>query len=149
MCMDKPMQPAAQQPLGFWTSRAGEAIRARTRGRLSDLGMTQPEWWALHQLPLHPTGVAVDAMVATIGPNESDGAIVDAVDSAVGKGWIDRQTDRLHFTPAGREQFEAAAQVQRELNDERRQGISNDDYETTIRVLQRTIDNVGGHAWHW
>ncbi|SNT00025.1 hypothetical protein SAMN05421642_10818 [Rhodococcoides kyotonense] len=28
------------------------------------------------------------------------------------------------------------------------QGISQDDFATTIRVLQRTIENVGGDAWH-
>ena len=35
------------------------------------------------------------------------------------------------------------------LQDERMQGISQDDFATTIRVLQRTIENVGGDAWHW
>ena len=44
---------------------------------------------------------------------------------------------------------DAAAEVQRELNDERRRGVSDDDYATTIEVLQRTITNVGGSAWHW
>ena len=32
MCMNKQaMQPPANQPIGFWTARAGEAIRTRTR----------------------------------------------------------------------------------------------------------------------
>ncbi len=40
-------------------------------------------------------------------------------------------------------------EVQKVLQDERMQGISVEDYETTITVLQRTIVNVGGDAWHW
>lgn len=43
MCMNKQaMQPPANQPIGFWTARAGEAIRTRTRGALEAIGVTQP-----------------------------------------------------------------------------------------------------------
>lgn len=39
--------------------------------------------------------------------------------------------------------------IQRGLESERMQGITNDEYVTTITVLQRMIANVGGDAWHW
>ncbi|OKH66368.1 hypothetical protein EB72_05355 [Mycobacterium sp. SWH-M1] len=143
------MQPAALQPLGFWTVRAGEAIRARTRGRLAELGVTQPEWWVLHQLSMHPSGMEENEIIAIVGPNESDESIVDAIAAGVGKGWIDRAGSRVRLTDDGADRFHAAAEVQRQLNDERRQGISDREYATTIEVLQRTITNVGGNAWHW
>lgn len=143
------MQPAALQPLGFWTARAGEAIRARTRGRLAELGVTQPQWWVLHQLSLHPTGMSDGDIVSVVGPNDSDEAIVHAIASGIERGWIARSGELVRLTDTGTEQFHAAAEVQRELNDERRQGISDRDYATTIEVLQRTITNVGGDAWHW
>lgn len=143
------MQPAALQPLGFWTVRAGEAIRARTRGRLAELGVTQPEWWVLHQLSMHPSGMEENEIIAIVGPNESDESIVDAIAAGVGKGWIDRAGSRVRLTDDGADRFHAAAEVQRQLNDERRQGISDCEYATTIEVLQRTITNVGGDAWHW
>ncbi len=143
------MQPAALQPLGFWTVRAGEAIRARTRGRLAELGVTQPEWWVLHQLSMHPSGMEENEVIAIVGPNESDESIVDAIAAGVGKGWIDRAGSRVRLTDDGADRFHAAAEVQRQLNDERRQGISDREYATTIEVLQRTITNVGGDAWHW
>ena len=143
------MQPAALQPLGFWTARAGEAIRARTRGRLAELGVTQPEWWVLHQLSLHPTGMSDGDIVSVVGPNDSDEAIVHAIASGIERGWIARSGELVRLTDTGTQRFHAAAEVQRELNDERRQGISDRDYATTIEVLQRTITNVGGDAWHW
>ncbi|MCY4669545.1 MAG: hypothetical protein OXC29_16365, partial [Rhodococcus sp.] len=65
------MQPPANQPIGFWTARAGEAIRTRTRGALEAIGVTQPGWWVLHQLSLHPEGVERAVLLRTIGPNES------------------------------------------------------------------------------
>ncbi|RPA06142.1 hypothetical protein [Gordonia sp. OPL2] len=147
--MTREMQPPLRQPIGFWTVRAGEAIGRRTRSRLADVGVAQPEWWVLHQLSLHPAGLDDDTMIATVGPNAGDGTILEAIDSALGKRWIERRGGRLRWTEMGRAQFEVAAGVQRELEAERRQGISDDEYETTIRVLQRTIANVGGDAWHW
>ncbi|MEH3139541.1 MAG: MarR family winged helix-turn-helix transcriptional regulator [Mycobacterium kyogaense] len=147
--MKPEMQPAALQPLGFWAVRAGEAIRARTRGRLSELDVTQPEWWVLHQLSMHPAGMTDSEIVSIVGPNESDESIVQAIATGVDKGWFDRSGERLRLTDAGLGRFHAAAEVQRQLNDERRQGISDHDYATTIDVLQRTITNVGGNAWHW
>lgn len=35
------------------------------------------------------------------------------------------------------------------LQEERMQGITEEEFVTTITVLQRTIKNVGGDAWHW
>ena len=38
--------------------------------------------------------------------------------------------------------------MQSELETERRRGISDEEFITAITVMQRTIDNVGGSAWH-
>ncbi|WP_240431276.1 MarR family winged helix-turn-helix transcriptional regulator [Mycobacterium kyogaense] len=111
--------------------------------------MTQPEWWVLHQLSMHPSGREENEIIAIVGPNESDESIVAAINSGVDRGWIDRAGSRVRLTDDGADRFHAAAEVQRQLNDERRQGISDREYATTIEVLQRTITNVGGNAWHW
>ena len=143
------MQPALRQPIGFWTVRAGEAIGHRTRSRLEAAGVPQPQWWVLHQLSLHPAGVDEQTMVDTIGPNADVPTIEQAIESAIANGWVQRSGARLLSTPLGRDRFAVAARIQQELEAERRAGISDAEYETTIRVLQRTIDNVGGDAWHW
>jgi hypothetical protein len=143
------MQPPARQPIGFWTGRAAEAIRTRIRAALAEIDVTQPEWWVLHQLSLHPDGVERAAVVDTIGSNDTPAVIEAAIDGAVGKGWIDVDGTRLRPTETGTERFRRAAAVQEGLQAERMQGISVEDYATTITVLQKTIANVGGDAWHW
>jgi hypothetical protein len=143
------MQPPARQPIGFWTLRAGEAIRGCTRGALEEIGMTQPEWWVLHQLSLHPEGVGRAETVETIGPNESPAVIESAIDSAIEKGWIRAESAHLMPSESGVTQFERAARVQKALQDERMEGITAEDFVTTVTVLQKTIANVGGDAWHW
>lgn len=143
------MQPPSRQPIGFWTARAGEAIRARTRGALAGIGVTQPEWWVLHQLSLHPGGVERATVVETIGPNDTPAVIESAIDGAIEKDWIRADGAHLRATEAGTERFGRAAQLQQELQAERMVGISEEDFATTITVLQKTITNVGGDAWHW
>ncbi|OZC65427.1 MarR family transcriptional regulator [Rhodococcus sp. 06-470-2] len=145
----RPMQPPERQPIGFWTARAGEAIRARTRGALHEIGVTQPEWWLLHQISLHPAGAERAETIEKIGHNDTPEVIVEAIDSAESKGWIVESNSRLTFTPDGRDVFRRAADLQNMLQEERMRGISEADFVTTIEVLQRTIENVGGNAWHW
>jgi DNA-binding MarR family transcriptional regulator len=149
MTSNKPMQPPERQPIGFWTVRAGEAIRARIRGALHDIGLTQPEWWLLHQISLHPAGADRAETIEKIGHNDTPEAIVEAIESARAKGLVVESNSRVTFTPEGEALFRRAADVQQMLQDERMQGIGQEEFVTTIRVLQRTIQNVGGDAWHW
>lgn len=144
-----PMQPPENQPIGFWTVRAGEAIRNRTRSALEAVDVPQPQWWVLHQLTLHPDGMDRTAMVKRIGPNDSDAVVSEAIDAALAQGRASDDGERLHLTPTGRAAFDRAAAVQDELQQERMQGITHEEFVTTIRVLQRTCENVGADVWHW
>ena len=143
------MQPPERQPIGFWTQRAAEAIRARTRGALEGIGMTQPEWWIVQQISRHPDGVARSTIVDVIGHNDTPEVAAAAVDTAAEKGWVVTTGGLLALTPSGAEQLARAAALQEALDRERRQGVTAEDHVTTIVVLQKTIANVGGDAWHW
>ncbi|MDJ0363127.1 MarR family winged helix-turn-helix transcriptional regulator [Rhodococcus sp. H29-C3] len=148
-----PMQPPAKQPLGFWTARAGEAIGQHTRAALAEIGLSQPEWWVLHQLSLYPKGLDRSTMIETIGPNMGSdietGYIETAIATVASKRWLTESESTLRLTPNGKVQFRRGADVQRALADQRMQGITDAEFATTITVLQRTIANVGGEAWHW
>lgn len=148
--MNRPaMQPPEKQPIGFWTLRAGEALAQRIRSSLEAVGVPQPQWWVLHQLTEHPHGMDQTAMVDRIGPNQSGEVVRDAIEDALEHGRVTREGEILHLTPAGREAFDRAAVVQQQLADERMQGISQEEYVTTITVLQRMCRNVGADVWHW
>ena len=143
------MQPPASQPIGFWTVRAGEAIRARIRAALAEIDVTQPEWWVLHQLSLHPDGVERAAVVDVIGSNDTPAVIEETIDAGIAKGRIRADGTLLRWTETGSAAFDRAVDVQKGLQAERMQGVSVEDYATTITVLQKMITNVGGEAWHW
>jgi hypothetical protein len=103
----------------------------------------------LHQLSRHPEGVDRVEVVATIGSNDTPAVIESSIDAAIAKGWIHAEGAQLRLSDAGTERFERAAAVQEALQAERMEGITAEEFATTISVLQRTIVNVGGDAWHW
>lgn len=55
----------------------------------------------------------------------------------------------LRSTELGTDMFERGAAVQRDLQAERMQGITEAEFATAITVLQRTTTNVAGTAWRW
>ncbi|MFD8427836.1 MULTISPECIES: MarR family winged helix-turn-helix transcriptional regulator [Streptomyces] len=143
-----------RQPIGYWTWAAYKAVVTRTRAALAGLGTTQPQWWVLAQVAradTPKTRAEVSALLRNYldtGPE----AMESEIDATVTAGWIvqDAETSdgRLSLTPEGRAFFEKAAALQDDLWTERHAGVSDEEYLTTMKVLQRVIHNTGGRAWH-
>ncbi|MYR43521.1 MarR family winged helix-turn-helix transcriptional regulator [Streptomyces sp. SID5910] len=140
-----------QQPAGYWTWAACHAIVTRTRGALAELGTTQPQWWVLAQVARADTPkTRTEVSRILSGYLETGGETMDAeTDATVTAGWITEDTEgRLSLTPEGRAFYEKAAALQTDLWTERHAGISDEEYLTTMKVLQRFVHNTGGRAWH-
>jgi DNA-binding MarR family transcriptional regulator len=140
-----------KQPIGYWSWAAYKAVVDRTRGALAEIGTTQPQWWVLAQLA-HATEPKTRDAVATLLRNYLDTGqdTMDAeIDTTVERGWVtESAAGRLDLTPEGRAFFDKAAALQGDLWAERHAGISDEEYLTTMKVLQRFIHNTGGQAWH-
>ncbi|MFD8596669.1 MarR family winged helix-turn-helix transcriptional regulator [Kitasatospora sp. NPDC059646] len=140
-----------KQPIGYWAWAAYKAVVSRTRGALAELGTTQPQWWVLAQLA-HATEPRyrdeVSALLRGYLDTGQDGLDAE-IDATVERGWITEAADgRLELTSEGRALFTRAAALQDELWAERHAGISDEEYLTTMKALQRFIHNTGGQAWH-
>ncbi|MFH8978704.1 MarR family winged helix-turn-helix transcriptional regulator [Streptomyces sp. NPDC017890] len=140
-----------QQPIGYWSWAAYNAVVTRTRAALAEIGTTQPQWWVLNQVARADTPKTRDEVSRILrnyldtGPEAMDAEI----DATIAQGWITQTSDQhLTLTPEGRAYYEKAAALQGELWTERHAGISDEEYLTTMKVLQRFIHNTGGRAWH-
>lgn len=139
-----------KQPIGYWSWAAYKAVVTRTRGALAELGTTQPQWWVLAQVA-RAERVRTRAEVTAVlqGYLDVGESLAAEIDATVAQGWItEDERGRLEITPEGEEFFAKAAAVQDELWAERHAGISDEEYLTTLKVLQRFIHNTGGRAWH-
>lgn len=140
-----------KQPIGYWSSAAARAVVTRIRTALAGIGITQPQCWVLAQVANAGT-VRTRAEVSALLSNYLDPGAesMDAeIDTIIAQGWITEDAEgHLAMTPEGRAFYAKAAALQDELRAERHAGISDEEYLTTLKVLQRFIHNTGGHAWH-
>ncbi|NGO67934.1 MarR family winged helix-turn-helix transcriptional regulator [Streptomyces boncukensis] len=140
-----------QQPIGYWSWAAYNAVVTRTRAALAGIGTTQPQWWVLAQVARADT-VRTRAEVSRLLQNYLDtgrGAMGAEIDATIAHGWLTEDAaGRLELTAEGRAFYDRAAALQDELWAERHAGIDDEEYLTTLKVLQRFIHNTGGHAWH-
>ncbi|MEU5737332.1 MarR family winged helix-turn-helix transcriptional regulator [Streptomyces tendae] len=141
-----------RQPIGYWSWAAYKAVVTRTRAALAELGTTQPQWWVLAQVGRADTP-KTRAEVSGLLRNYLDAgpeAMESEIDATIAAGWITETASDglLSLTAEGRTFFEKAAAVQDDLWTERHAGISDAEYLTTMKVLQRFIHNTGGRAWH-
>ncbi|RSN44438.1 transcriptional regulator [Streptomyces sp. WAC 04229] len=139
------------QPIGYWSWAAYNAVVTRTRAALAEIGTTQPQWWVLAQVAGAGTPKTRDEVSRLLRNYLDAGPEVmeSEIDATVTRGWIAQSPDgRLTLTPEGGAFHAKAAALQRDLWTERHAGISDEEYLTTVKVLQRFIHNTGGKAWH-
>ncbi|MGW9430912.1 MarR family transcriptional regulator [Streptomyces decoyicus] len=140
-----------KQPIGYWSWAAYKAVIARTRAALARIGTTQPQWWALAQVASADTVMTRDEVSRLLRNYLDTGPEVmeSEIDTIITQGWITEDAEgRLGITAEGRGFYDKAAALQDELWTERHAGVSDEEYRTTLKVLQRFIHNTGGRAWH-
>ncbi|MEV2249657.1 MarR family winged helix-turn-helix transcriptional regulator [Streptomyces sp. NPDC050147] len=138
------------QPIGYWASAAGESVVHHIRTMLAEFGLTQPEWWILNQI-IAEDGRDKAAVVATLRGYLSvgDGALHHDIEALHDRGLLTEDAGgRLRLTDKGRKLREDAAARQQKTRAEIHEGITDEEYVRTLKVLQRMIHNVGGSAWH-
>ncbi|NKI40152.1 MarR family winged helix-turn-helix transcriptional regulator [Streptomyces physcomitrii] len=150
-----------QQPIGYWSWAAHKAVVTHIRTGLAAHGLSQPQWWILAQVarseaPL--TGAEVVAVLEGYLDVGSSPLIAD-LRTLRTRGLLtttppEAEPDEallaapLALTEAGAETFAACAALQTRMRAEIHEGIGDEEYLRTLKVLQRMIHNTGGQAWH-
>ncbi|WP_239590071.1 MarR family winged helix-turn-helix transcriptional regulator [Streptomyces aureoverticillatus] len=134
------------QPIGYWTWAANKTLMAYVRGRLAAIGITQPQWWMLHQALHSENGVTRDEVISAHRANLDVGAgIAPDLDLLVERKLLVLDADsRLHITDEGRALHQRAAETQQASRRHVHADVSDEEYLITLKVLQRMIRNAGG-----
>ncbi|MBB5933101.1 MarR family winged helix-turn-helix transcriptional regulator [Streptomyces zagrosensis] len=139
-----------KQPIGYWSWAASTAVVTYIRAGLQTVGLTQPQWWTLHQVAESTHGKTREEVAAVLQGYLGVGdALGPEIDATLERGLlVVDEAQRLQLTDEGRAVYAQAVEIQVANRETVHEGIPDQDYLTTLKVLQRMIHNTGGEAWH-
>jgi DNA-binding MarR family transcriptional regulator len=137
----------ADQPIGYWSGAAGKAIVRYVRASLAKEQLTLPQWVVLLYAARFPGTWTRETLAARVGAYCEPGTAFEPLFAELfARGWFNEADGILVLTPAGEAGFARARGRVAKANAHIRRGISEDEYLTTLSVLRRMIDNVGGDS---
>jgi DNA-binding MarR family transcriptional regulator len=136
------MEPE-RRPIGYWLKHLDRLIDQAFERALDTDGLTRRHWQVLNTLAAGPTtNAALTAALQPFVQGESmtiEVIITDFLD----RGWVRNVPNGgVEISERGRAAHEAAMQRVAETRQALRCGITDDEYVTVIRILQRMASNL-------
>ncbi|WP_030429102.1 hypothetical protein [Allokutzneria albata] len=124
------------RPIGYWFKRLDGLLEADFAASLADSGIDRRMWQVLNTLA---AGARTRAeLSAAMAPFDE----TDAVAALLAREWISKTEATFALTDAGREGHRATAARVRDARRRITNGISDEDYATTVAVLDRMAANL-------
>lgn len=132
------------KPIGYWLKHLDTLIDADFERALADSGLSRRHWQILHSLNAGPRSTG--ELTAALRPFWAEGAITldDALEALRARGWVVRAAGDGPYalTPLGADGHAAVAErigvTRRRLMD----GMTDEQYTETVRVLSRMAANL-------
>lgn len=132
-------------PIGYWLKRADELLTARIDEAQRENGLTRLGWQALNVV--RDAGGAEPSHVAeTLAPFASAAEVTGVLAALTQRGLIVETEGRLRLSASGVETYERALASQKAIRERAFAGIEPSEYETTMAVLRRLVENLEGGA---
>ena len=130
-------------PIGYWLKELDARIEATLDRALAGEGVTRRDWQVLNAL--EPTPAARERVLDALRPFWGEGAIDpdDVLEALVARGWALRDADgRYALSPEGEATRAALLERVKELRMAIADGVTPEDYQTTIATLERMAANL-------
>ena len=136
------------RPIGFWLKLVDRLIDEQFARTLEEHGVTRRQWQLLNVLGRGPASVEqLDAEVAPFlqaatddSPAESS---VEHLTELIESAWVDATPTGYELTERGRSSLARLETVVAEQRTVITAGVSEDEYVSTVRVLERMAQNLG------
>ena len=131
----------ASRPIGFWLKLVDRLIDQRFEALLEEHGVTRRQWQLLNVLQRGPATLEdLNAAVAPFLQEEAGESSAEHLEELVGSGWV---APGYSLTDAGVTALEGLGHAVGELRTGMAEGVGDDDYATTLAVLERMARNLG------
>lgn len=136
------MENRRNLPIGYWLKKTDELLTARIDAAQRDNGLTRLGWQILNVVR-DADGATRDAIADTLRPF-ADAATLDRELAGLSEsGAIDSSSEgTFELTALGVETYARALLAQTAIRTRAFAGVSDDEYVTTMRVLQRLVENL-------
>lgn len=131
------------RPIGFWVKTVDRLIDDQFAAAAGDVGLTRRQWQILNVLAQHPEGATREVVATAVAPFLHAGETIDEHLAAIPE-LVTVGPDRLAITSAGRARLDQARQFSVQgLRERVAAGLTAEEYETTLRTLERIARNLG------
>ncbi|MGY1752373.1 MarR family winged helix-turn-helix transcriptional regulator [Blastococcus sp. SYSU D01042] len=128
-----------ERPIGWWVKRLDALLEEALDAVVAGEGLTRRHWQVLHQLA---AGVDQEpVVVAALADFPGDASAV--VGDLARRGWVDRPAaGLLHLTADGAAAHDRVSRAVGRVRRHTADGLSRQEYERTVLVLARMVENV-------
>ncbi len=128
-----------ERPIGWWVKRLDALLEEALDSVVAAEGLTRLHWQVLHSLA---GGVDQETeVVAALADLSGDASAVVA--DLAARGWVDRpRAGILHLTTEGVAAHDRVSRAVGRVRRHTADGLSRQEYERTVLVLTRMVENV-------
>jgi hypothetical protein len=132
------------RPIGFWLKLVDRLIDEQFSSTLEEHGVTRRQWQLLNVLSSGPATVEqLDAAVAPFLSAEDSETSAEHLSELLESAWVDAAASGYELTDRGRAALERLATVVSTQRTVVAEGVTPDQYEQTVAVLERMARNLG------
>jgi DNA-binding MarR family transcriptional regulator len=132
-----------ERPLGYWLKLVDGLISQQFEAIVEEHGVTRRQWQVLNLLAdaAHRQQELAEALKPFVEGGEEP--LEAEVEELVGSGWVEDDGGLLRITERGRVSLRTIGEIVARNRDQISQGIPEEEYATTVDVLQRMARNLG------
>jgi hypothetical protein len=135
---------AAQRPIGFWLKLVDRLIDERFAAIIEEHGVTRRQWQLLNVIENSSATVEqLDEAIAPVVEAGSEETAVEHLAELVDSDWVVVEGSVYALTERGRAAFGRLQHVVDSLRDQTSEGLTQEQYETTLAALERMAVNLG------
>lgn len=136
-----------KRPIGYWLKEADKSISAAVNKNLEQYELTRFHWQVLNTVYTKEEATKED--ILNLLKNFFDSShLSDILNDLTKKNWLTKEKNSasgitmIQMTGEGKAAFTEISATQQRTRMQLFQGITNEEYETTIKVLKQLIDNA-------
>ena len=135
---------AETRPIGFWLKLVDRLIDERFAGIIEEHGVTRRQWQLLSVMePGSATAEQLDQAIAPFVEPGTEETAAEHLAELVDSDWITVSGSVYSLTERGRAAFGRLQEVVDALRDQTGDGLTAEQYETTLSALEQMALNLG------